>query len=176
MPPIQIDGYLTQAKLERALRQIVGVGNWRGSEVRLPTGRRRWDMSYEIGGQATVVEFDGDEHYRHTLKIKADREKDGIACKYELRVVRVPYWVQLTNETLRYYFDLDADITQDLPHGFITTEVFPASFCELGVIRFEKELDLLPIGVKRDVLKSLRDCADKHGAEYVLPKSMRNLL
>src|SRR5215469_10899175 len=108
-----------QSKLERALREIVGNDCWRGREVRLPIGTRRWDMSYETNGQITVVEFDGDEHYRNTLKIKADEEKDQIATQHGYHVVRIPYWVQLTTETLRHYFDLNAEIRQDFPHGFI---------------------------------------------------------
>ena len=38
-------------------------------------------MLYEIGGHRVAVEFDGDEHYRHTLKIKADIEKDEAASE-----------------------------------------------------------------------------------------------
>lgn len=176
MTPIVIDGYLVQAKLERALQEIVGAANWQGREVRLPVGRRRWDMSYCIQDQVTVVEFDGDEHYRNTLKIKADEEKDRIAADYGFRVVRFPYWVQLTTETLAHYFGLAAQVQQDFPHGFITTKIFPASFCELGLVRFERELaSLLP--VTRDaVLLSLREQAAEHGVQYVVPMRLQNAL
>jgi hypothetical protein len=71
---IKIDGYLTQEKLEAALREIVGDG-WVGRELRVDaTTRRRWDMSFRDGPRRVVVEYDGDEHYRNTLKIKADAE------------------------------------------------------------------------------------------------------
>jgi hypothetical protein len=76
---VRIDGYLVQAKLEAALRAIVGDDAWRGTEVRVEGRRLRWDMVYEFDGHRVAVEFDGDEHYRHTLKIKADREKDEAA-------------------------------------------------------------------------------------------------
>lgn len=79
MKTVTIEGYLVQDKLEDALREIVGADSWQGREVRLPVGRRRWDMSYKLNAQITVVDFDGDEHYRNTLKIKADEEKDRIA-------------------------------------------------------------------------------------------------
>jgi len=176
MPTISISGYLVQAKLEQALQQIVGSTNWRGREVRLPTSRRRWDMSYEIGDIVTVVEFDGDEHYRHTLKIKTDREKDAVALEHGFRVIRIPYWIQLTSETLVHYFGLTADIAQDFPHGFITTKIFPASFCELGLIRFKSELDSLPSQVKVAVVASLRDRTTEHGVQYVLPTNLQNVL
>ncbi|HRI18477.1 MAG TPA: hypothetical protein PL196_08155, partial [Burkholderiaceae bacterium] len=123
-----------------------------------------------------AVEFDGDEHYRHSLKIKVDREKDGYARDDGYRVVRMPYWVQLTTETLKYYFDLDANIVQNFPHGFITTKVFPASYCEMGIDRFRRELDALPVATRSAVVSSLRDRAEEHGIEFVLPAGLRSLI
>jgi hypothetical protein len=132
---VQITGYLVQHKLANALAQIVGDTAWHGKEIRVSSGRRqRWDMVYEGPSGRVAVEFDGDEHYRNTLKIKNDREKDEMARCGGYRVVRIPYWVQLTSETLKHYFHLEAEIIQDFPHGFISTKVFPASFCELASI------------------------------------------
>jgi hypothetical protein len=36
-------------------------------------------MAYRRDGRITVVEYDGDEHYRHSIKIKTDRAKDEAA-------------------------------------------------------------------------------------------------
>ena len=176
MITVSISGYLKQDKLECALREIVGSNSWRGREVRLPVGKRRWDMSYELNGKVNVVEFDGDEHYRNTLKIKADEEKDKIACEHGYHVIRIPYWVQLTTETLRHYFNLSALIQQDFPHGFIATKIFPASYCELGLSRFQRELESLPSAVRNAVILSLRDRAAEYGLAYVLPSSLQHLL
>ena len=176
MKTVRIDGYLVQAKLETALKEIVGDAAWRGSEVRVGTRRQRWDMVFERDGRLVAVEFDGDEHYRHTLKIKADREKDEAARVAGHRVVRFPYWIQLTTETVKHYFDLDANVVQDFPHGFITTKVFPASFCALGIARFERDLEALPAGVRSAVVSSLRERAREHGIEYVIPPGLQRLL
>ncbi len=174
---VNIDGYLVQAKLDAALRQVVGEAAWRGSEQRVIHGKKlRWDMVFEASSGKVAVEFDGDEHYRHSLKIKVDREKDGYARDDGYRVVRVPYWVQLTTETLKYYFDLDAKVVQDFPHGFITTKVFPASYCEMGIDRFRRELDALPVATRSAVVSSLRDRAEEHGIEFVLPAGLRFLI
>lgn len=86
---IKIDGYLTEAKLPAALQQIVS-GGWLGDQVCVEGSRYRWDMSYQIDGQVTVVEYDGDEHYRHSLKIKADRAKDDIGRKQGYSVGPLP--------------------------------------------------------------------------------------
>lgn len=174
---VTINGYLDQRKLEAALRQIVGEGAWRGSEQGVVAGKKlRWDMVFEDAHGRFAVEYDGDEHYRHALKIKIDREKDDLARQGGYRVIRVPYWVQLTSQTLRHYFSLDAEIIQGFPHGFITTKLFPASYCELGVERFRRELDGLPSEAREAVLKSLRDRAEEHGLEYVLPTALRSLI
>jgi len=171
-----IKGYLTQQKLENALREIVGLNAWRGKESIVPGTRQRWDMTFVKNNQTIIVEYDGDEHYRNSLKIKTDIEKDKKAKQLGYKVIRIPYWVQLTTETFRFYFGFDAHIQQEFPHGFITTKIFPASFCEKGIKRFKKELHELPANVKTDVIKSLRDRARDHGIEYVLPETLRYLI
>lgn len=174
---VQVDGYLVQGKLEKALRRIVGNAAWQGRELPvIAGGRQRWDMIY-VGVRGKVaVEFDGPTHYQDTLTIKDDRYKDELAKQGGYQVVRVPYWIQLTNETLGHYFGLEADVVQDFPHGFITTKVFPASFCEFGIARFERELKSLPNVVRLAVILSLRGRAKEYGIEYVLPKKLKSLL
>ena len=172
---ITIDGYLTQKKLASALGAIVG-DDWLGNELKLPNSRRRWDMAFCTEGHTTIIEYDGDAHYRDPLKIKIDSEKDAVADSLGYTVVRIPYWVQLDTETLSHYFGLPAVIDQDFPHGFITTKLFPASYCEMGVPRFRSELQSLPTSVSDAVIDSLRERAEEHGIEYVLPSALRNLV
>jgi len=172
---IAVQGYLTQSKLAQALQQMLPDG-WLGHEVGVAGTRQRWDMSYQRGGAIIVVEYDGDEHYRHSLKIKADRAKDEVAHTQGYRVVRFPYWVQLDSITLRYYFGLEAEIEQSFPHGFITTRLFPASFCQLGVERFRTELAALPASVREAVVSSLRERVAEHGLEFVLPTSLVDII
>lgn len=133
-------------------------------------------MAYEIHGRTTVVEFDGDAHYWNSLRIKIDSEKDIVADSLGYTVVRVPYWVQLTSETANFYFGISAEIQQYFPHGFIATKVFPASFSELGLARFNRELATLPTAVRESVVSSLRDRTEEYGGEYVLPMSLRHIL
>lgn len=167
-PRIAVEGYLTEQKLAEALKQIVGEA-WGGSQLTVPGSKRRWDMWFRDRDSSVIVEFDGDEHYRNTLKIKADNEKDAAACEHGFKIVRVPYWVQLDTITLKHWFGIDVLIEQDFPHGFIVTKIFPASFCAMGIARFERELASLPEAVRGAVMKSLRDRAEEHGVEYVVP-------
>jgi hypothetical protein len=172
---ILVTGYLTEQKLAFALQEILGC-RWGGSQLRIQESRRRWDMWFTEDAGRVVVEYDGDEHYRNTLKIKIDNEKDAIANEHKLRVVRIPYWLQLDTLTLKSCIGLDAEIEQDFPHGFVTTKVFPASFCEMGIDRFLRELDTLPVAVRNAVIQTLRDRSEEHGIEYVVPAVMRDLV
>lgn len=172
---IHIEGYLVQEKLEAAIKAITG-SNWLGREYKLPGTRYRFDIAVTVNDQIVAIEFDGHQHYQDSLLIKRDKEKDMLANQQNTKVVRIPYWVQLTDETLKYYLGLEADITQNFPHGFIITKHFPATFCELGVARFQKELEGLPGTVKKDVINSLKDRATEHGIEYVVPTTLACLL
>jgi hypothetical protein len=171
IPTIAITGYLTQPKLAEALRELVPDG-WLGAEVVVVGSRHRWDMSYRQDGAVTVVEYDGDERYGNSLKIKIDRVKDEGAREQGYRVVRFPYWAQLDSTSARHYFGLEAQIQQSSPHGFIMTKLFPASFCERGIERFRAEIASLPTVVREAVISSLQDRIREHGLEFVLPSSL----
>lgn len=172
---IYIEGYLVQEKLETTIKAIVGEG-WVGCEYKLPGSRYRFDIAININGQITVIEFDGYQHYQDALLIKRDKEKNTLAAKHNIKVVRIPYWIQLTTETLKHYLGLEADIKQNFPHGFISTKHFPATFCELGIKRFLQELNTVPTSVRRDVVNSLRDRISEIGTEYVVPSTLTNIL
>jgi hypothetical protein len=58
---------------------------------------------------------------------------------------------------------MEAEIEQSFPHGFITTKLFPASFCELGIERFRDELLALPDSVRDAVVLSLRARVEEYG-------------
>ncbi len=171
---VKVEGYLTERKLSKALEEITG-DRWIGKQVQIPGSRMKWDIAFSKKASSILVEYDGDEHYRNSIKIKKDEAKDQIAMRSGYKVVRFPYWVQLDVETLSYFFGLSASIYQDFPHGFITTKLFPASFCELGIERFTREMAQLPCQVREAVLQSLRDRAKEHG-EYVLPSRLRYLI
>jgi hypothetical protein len=172
---IAIDSYLTERKLKIALQELF-ADDWIGGQVSLPGSRRKFDMAFREGSTIVLVEYDGDEHYRNSLKVKADKEKDALAANYEIRVVRVPYWTQLDRLMVKHWFGLDAEVDQTFPHGFITTKLFPASFCELGIQRFIQELAALPVKVRESVIASLKDRVAEHGIEYVVPEQLRILL
>ncbi|MHB1955104.1 MAG: hypothetical protein ACYCOU_15310, partial [Sulfobacillus sp.] len=116
---ITFTDHLIQSTLADALKTLVGDDNWIGTEQRVPGTRRRWDMMFRWDGETFVVEFDGDQHYHDSLVMRADAEKDRIADELGYITIRIPYFVQLTTQTLKHYFGIDADIVQEFPHGFV---------------------------------------------------------
>lgn len=168
MKTVTIAGYLTQPKLAEALQQIVDPNDWLGTEIPVPKTRCKWDMGFKLDGRVVIVEFDGYGHYTEPLVIKRDREKDLVAAGLGYKVVRVPYWVQLTNETLEFYFGIKAQINQDFPHGFISKPPkLPSCYCTLGAQKFDSEINTLPDTVKNAIIQSLKKWAEKYGEEYV---------
>ena len=123
-----------------------------------------------------LLDFDGDEHYQNTLKIKADREKNQEAEAAGSSYVRFPYWVQLDSTTLNHFFGLVRRVETNFRHGFITTRIYSPSYCELGLRRFQDELYSLPHAVRVAVISSLRERCREHGTEFVLPSEMRILV
>jgi hypothetical protein len=176
MKRFEIKGYLTESRLAEVILELAPEGFVR--EFKL-TGRGgyRWDFKYvSTDGTTTLVEYDGDEHYRNTLVIRADRAKTRIATEAGFRLIRFPYWLQLDSFTLRHVFGFEAEIVQNFPHGFITTKLFPGSFCPMGLVRFESEFDALPESLKVAVGRSLMDRAAEYGDEYVASVEIWNRL
>jgi len=170
----RVEGYLT----ERKLAEILSVLAPRGftAQFRVDGHNYRWDIKYEREREQVLVEYNGDEHYRNSLVIRSDRIKGQLASDHGFRTVSFPYWLQLDSFTLGHFFGFEAQIVQDFPHGFITTKLFPASFCELGIQRFREELFRLPPRLQKPVLQSLRDRGEEYGIEYVLPSALFGIL
>jgi hypothetical protein len=175
--------FLTQHNLGKALSNILNqelvIG--KTQQVPLPVAgskrARTWDYRFQVENQPTVVEFDGNDHYMNALKIKRDREKDALAKKNGLKVVRWPFWVQMDSQTLKHYMGLDYPVATDFPHGFKGgTKYFPSCFCEKGSLRFLDELYSLPRGVFDAVIESLQVMCSKYGHEWVLSTMVRERL
>ena len=183
MKIVKYEGYLTQQKLSALLREALKDKYAAFMEEQKVAGkpRCRWDIYMTFpDGREIAVEFDGDQHYRDTLVMKLDLEKDDLADEAGIEVVRIPYWVQLTDDTAKHYFDDLFDgihIEQDYPHGFIKSKVFPASYCALGVERFMAELHDLPYDIFVEILMNLFDRAfdEAYAPEFIIPGVMADL-
>ena len=183
MKTVKYEGYLTQQKLASLLKEALKDKYTSFIEEQKVAGkpRCRWDMYITFpDGREIAVEFDGDQHYRDTLVMKLDLEKEDLADEARIEVVRIPYWVQLTDDTAKHYFgDLfdGIHIEQDYPHGFIKSKIFPASYCAMGVERFMAELHDLPYDIFVEILMNLFDRAfdEAYAPEFIIPGVMADL-
>ena len=156
--------YLDERSLGRFLRERLDPDIIANSQI--PGLKRRFRPDYRGERHRIVVEFDGDQHYQRAAHVIQDAERDKVITDAGYRVIRIPYFVQLTPETIRLLFgDLVSDQSpfKDFPHGFIAdTVVFPADFCELGIDRFLADLDKFSC-VKNEILDSLKQAAIERG-------------
>lgn len=169
MKTLVIEGYLTQDKLYRVLKEIFPSAR---SEV--PVEQRqllRWDVMFEYKGKTFVVEYDGDSHYRDYNVQKRDSFKLNCAVKDKFKLVRIPYFVQLTDESFWWLFSVDLNelgftIEQDFPHGFIDKKViYPVNFNERGTATFLEDLEYTMYKVPEiahEIIQSLLVHPNKH--------------
>ena len=121
------------------------------------------------------IKNDFDKHYRNTLTIKADLEKDRISKELGYEIIRVPYWIAMDTIMVEYYFGIEFDVETANKHGFTEDDLFPASFCEKGIERFNQEYDELPNKVKKEIRNTIEKRIDEIGQESVLPNSIKTL-
>jgi very-short-patch-repair endonuclease len=89
LPEITIRGFLTEEKLAAALKGLF-ADQWLGTQIVIAGTKQRWDMACRLGGVTAVIDYDGDEHYRHSIKIKGDNAKDAAARAAGYCVIRFP--------------------------------------------------------------------------------------
>lgn len=171
---ITIDGYLTEGKLREALLSIVGSENWIGNEIKVLDSLKRWDMGFKYNGSTYIIEFDGDRHYADALVISSDNYKNKAAESLGYKIIRIPYFVQLTNQTLKYYFSFfdtsSINIVQSYKHGFIDKKAkCPASYCKLGTDLYKSIVKSLPDNIREDIQNSLIEKSKIYGKEYIMP-------
>jgi very-short-patch-repair endonuclease len=156
--------YLTEISLGQLLRKRVDTTFVANQPVR-DLGRR-FRPDYHSEAHKLVVEFDGDQHYRSARVILGDVERDAFFTENGFHVIRIPYFVQLSRAVIAHLSGDIANATSDFlnfPHGFIaSTVVMPADFCELGIARFEDDLERFGY-IAGAILESLREAAAARG-------------
>lgn len=115
-----------------------------------------------------IVEFDGLSHYQDPEVVRNDIVKDNILNALGFKVVRIPYWIQLSNEVILHYFDVEVDEPMcELPYSFYDPDtettslrICPGSMCRPGQRRFIDEVNSLPVNTQIQVIEDLAKCMD----------------
>lgn len=167
--------YLEEASLGRFLRERLDPEVQCNKAV--PALAERFRPDYRSERHRLVIEFDGNQHYQRAAHVLRDRARDLVIEAAGYRVIRIPYFVQLTEPVIRQLFGnwlTDTTTFKDYPHGFIAREVvFPADFCELGIRRFLDDLDRFSF-IAADIRASLEAAVERLGDwRLVYPPTMR---
>lgn len=85
-----------------------------------------------------IIEFDGLQHYTKPDIIEKDIRLTETYIKLGYKVVRIPYFIQLTNKVVQKIFDID-----------VSEELFDGKIPSLGIRGLNTPAYLCPAGVKR---------------------------
>ena len=117
---------------------------------------------FRSGQLKLIIEFDGLPHYNYPETIKRDIENTKIYQSFGYKVVRIPFFIQLTNAAVYQLFGVkveqplfNANIPSLGPKGKNT----PAYLCGAGVLRMAKEFHSFPEQYKVNIeaLKAYND-------------------
>lgn len=94
-----------------------------------------------------IIEFDGVRHYQDPECIKADYENQKFYEEIGYKVVRIPYFIQLSNDVVRQMFGKDVEeplFDATIPSMGIKGKNTPAYCCPAGLKRMAKEFHDYP--------------------------------
>jgi len=86
-----------------------------------------------------IIEFDGLQHYTKPDIIEKDFKLTEIYAKLGYKVVRIPYFIQLTNKAVKILFGVEV----------VEEELFDEKIPSLGIQGLNTPAYLCPAGVKR---------------------------
>lgn len=94
-----------------------------------------------------IIEFDGLQHYTNPEKIRKDRQNQQIYESFGYRVIRIPYFIQLTQSVVKEMFGLDITFElfdPTLPSMAVCWKNTPAYCCPAGIARMAQEFRHYP--------------------------------
>lgn len=121
-----------------------------------------------------IIEFNGFQHYINPEVIIRDKNKEKCYKNMGYKVINIPYFIQLSKKVIEFLFGEEIEYQQTYPHGFIDEKAtLPSCFCELGIKRFLKDLELFNFCFE-DIKKSLLEKIEEKGNfDLVIPESIR---
>ena len=97
-----------------------------------------------------IVEFDGLPHYTNPDIILKDTYKDELYKEYGYKVVRIPYFIQLSNEVVYNLFGVKVQeklFDEKIPSLSIKSRNTPAFLCPMGIRRMA--IDFINISLEQ---------------------------
>ena len=116
---------------------------------------------------ALIVEIDGNSdvkyggHFTSTEQAIKDIERTNKFLDLGYRVVSITPYIQLDEVMIDYYFGINYPeklYPAASEHGFAHPLIsLPASFCKLGVDRFNRDMETMPQSVRDKIIQTLKE-------------------
>lgn len=137
----------------------------------IPGIKKRYRPDYRCEQLKLIVEFDGLQHYTSPENICKDEEHTKFYESLGYNVVRIPYFIQLTNQAVKKLFGVEVrEKLFNVSFPSLKNGATPAFLCCEGVYRMAKEFAEFPeqYKVNIDFLKSWDKAYSKlNGVEYL---------
>lgn len=94
-----------------------------------------------------IIEFDGLQHYTNPLNIRKDSENQAVYESFGFKVIRIPYFINLTNEVVREMFGINVHgnmFDPNLPSMSVKWQNTPAFCCVEGIRRMAEDFKRYP--------------------------------
>lgn len=94
-----------------------------------------------------IVEFDGMHHYTNPDVILKDKNNTKLYQSFGYKVVRIPYFIQLTNKAVEQLFNVKVKeqlFPDNIPSLTYKNRNTPAYLCPFGIERMRNELKQFP--------------------------------
>lgn len=147
---VDLDTGIIRTGLDEYLKVIFpNVKDWIhdkcfGSGFDKNISRKRPD--YRSESLKLIVEFDGLPHYQNPEQIRTDLYNKSLYESFGYKVVRIPYFIQLSNEVVKNLFGVEVSINlfnDKIPSLTINSKATPAFLCLEGIKRMAKEFKLI---------------------------------
>jgi len=132
------------------------------------------DAYLNFNGRKIVFEYDGWHHYTDVFKMDRDQRKKNALLEQGFEVITFPYYLQLTKDLAKYYFERDFGVYSEhkyrqilekiyktdqekniLAPGWHTTKNTPANFIPKGIDKLLSEVSSMPLSTKSQLVHSL---------------------
>lgn len=113
----------------------------------LNTGYCRKRPDYRSERLKLIVEFDGLQHYTSPSNILRDKQNTLFYEQLGYHVVRIPYFIQLTNSVVSELFGINVHeplFPEGIPSLGPKSKNTPAFLCHKGIIRMAQEYHRFP--------------------------------
>jgi hypothetical protein len=123
---------------------------------------RRIRPDYRCDSLRLIIEFDGVQHYQQPDTIRKDYENQAFYESLGYKVVRIPYFIQLTNDVIKQMFGVDVSepmFDPTVPSMGKKGRNSPAYCCYAGLKRMADEFKKYPqqYKVNTEFLESQND-------------------